>query len=491
MNSTPLLDQTRVKTGVAGLDDVLNGGMIPLRGYVVRGGPGTGKTTLGLHFLSEGAAQGEKVLFITLGENVKDLVQNAASINIETKGMDFLDLSPKSDFFAEVKSYDLFSPAEIERDPITKKIIEHVRRIKPSRVFLDSTSHLRYLAIDNHQFRKQLLSFMRFLLEQEATVLFTSEGSASTPDDDVMYLSDGVISLEQTAQGRTLEVNKFRGSSFKSGKHTLCLSDYGYQVFVRLTPAEHGREHGNGVLSSGIAELDHLLKGGIEQSTVTIVTGPAGAGKTTLGLQFLAETARKKMRSVLFTFEESRDSLIRRAAALQIPIDAMLNGGYLEIIPVEPLLLSADEISHKIRIEVEEKDTRMIMVDSVAGYHMAARGNDLSIKLRGIFKYLANMGVTVIAVKEVESITGEFRATEQGISFMTDNIIFLRYIEVDGEVKRAIGILKKRMGDFERTLREFDISGEGIKVGTPLKHLRGILRGIPERTAFTDTSKSH
>src|SRR5438105_4110823 len=208
---------SRLSTGILGLDEILLGGLIPRRTYLLRGGPGCGKTTLGLQFLTAGAMRGERCLFITLGESEALIRKNAASVGLDLSHVRFLDLSPNSGFFTAMESYDIFSPAEVEREPTTQKIIEVVEDFKPHRVFLDAMTQFRFLSTDAFQFRKQVLSFLRFLVERNATVLFTSEGSESVPDDDLQFMSDGVIHLNSSPEGPTISVGKFRGSDFRSG----------------------------------------------------------------------------------------------------------------------------------------------------------------------------------------------------------------------------------------------------------------------------------
>jgi len=186
----------RVSTGITGLDEILSGGLIPKRAYLVRGGPGCGKTTLGLHFLSEGTTKGESSLLISLGEPEAEIRANAQTLGFDLAQVHFLDLSPNATFFTEVQTYDIFSPAEVEREPVTHQILDQIETLHPQRVFLDAMTQFRYLATDAFQFRKQVLSFLRFLIEQGATILFTSEGSVSTPDDDLQFMSDGVINLQ-------------------------------------------------------------------------------------------------------------------------------------------------------------------------------------------------------------------------------------------------------------------------------------------------------
>lgn len=469
----------RISTGVDGLDEVLHGGLISRRAYLVRGGPGTGKTTLGLHFLVAGASQGENALFITLTESEAAVRQNAQTMGFDLTGVSFLDLSPTAEYFVEVESYDLFSPADVEREPVTQSIVDSVRELRPQRVFVDSMSQLRYLASDSFQYRKQIISFLRFLMELETTVLFASEAGIEAPDEDLQFLSDGVIDLKFAPHGRVLNVVKFRGSGFEGGQHAMRISSTGVDIFPRLVPGDDHQEFVPAVIASGVPEVDELLHGGLERGTITILSGPSGAGKTTMGLLFMKEAAGRGERSVVYSFEEEPEVLMRRCEAINIPVTAMMQRGTLSIVKVEPLLRSPDEFAHMVRDEIERQGTRIVMIDSMAGYRLLLRGDDLVTHLHALSKYMANMGVTVLLVNEVEAITGDFRATEVGISYLADNIIIFRFIELRGELRKTVGVLKKRLTDFERTLREIEITRYGVKVGRPLTDVRGILTGTP------------
>ncbi|MEM9923290.1 MAG: ATPase domain-containing protein [Cyanobacteria bacterium P01_D01_bin.50] len=482
------MDLARLSSGITGFDEILNGGFIPKQAYLTRGGPGSGKTILGLHFLSAGAAKGESTLYITLGESSEQIKVNSAILGFDTKEINFLDLSPNEDFFTQVKTYDIFSPAEVELEPTTQRIIDTVDSTKPKRVLIDSMTQFRYLCSDDFQFRKQVLSFIRFLLKTGATVVFTSDSSPEAPDNDLQFLSDGVIHLHNSPEGRNISISKFRGSEFFGGLHSLRITSEGIRVAPKLQPQIFKRDFTLENISSGIPQLDELLHGGIERGTVTIFTGPTGAGKTTLGLQFMKEAAGRGERSIVYAFEESEEILLARSQAINIPVYAMVNNGNLSVVRVEPLHLTHDEFANQVRYEVEQNKARIVMIDSVAGYRLAMRGADLVSHLHALCKYLQNMGVTVILINETEKITGDFRATELGISYIADNIIFLRYLEIYGEMKKAIGVLKKRLSDFEKTLREIDITRYGIKIGKPLVNLRKILSGTPE---WVDNNQRH
>lgn len=474
-------ENARLSTGVSGLDEVLHGGFLPGRTYLVRGGPGTGKTILGLHFLTAGSARGERTLFISAEEPTDQIVRDAQALHFDLEGIRFVDLTPGSEFFTKGQSYDVFTPAEVEREPTTRMIVDEIETVHPERVFLEAMTQFRYLSPDVFQYHKQVLSLLRFLEERGATVLFTSEGSDVTTDEHLQFLSDGVLNLESTPDmNRVISVNKFRGSDFEGGRHSVRLTDRGMDVYARLVPSRHGQQFIKDIVGSGIRGVDEQLHGGIERGTVTVITGPTGVGKTTLGLAFVEEAASRGERSFILLIEEAVETMLRRSDALGIPTRAMIERGALSAMHVEALRYSPDELAHLVRCEVEKHQTKIVMIDSVAGYRMCIRGEELAKHLHALCAYLRNMGITVLLVNETETIAGALSGTDIGISHLADNVIFLRYVELRGRLERAIGVLKKRVSGFETTLREFEISPLGIRVGRPLTEITGILSGYPE-----------
>ena len=474
----------RLSIGIAGLDEILHGGLMPRRSYLVRGGPGTGKTTLGFHFLTTGVASSESTLFITFVEPEEDLRENAFHLGFNLDGINFLDLSPTSDFFTQVETYDIFSPAEVEREPITQKIIEYIEKLKPQRVFIDTITQFRYLSADEYQFRKQLLSFLRFLIKNGVTVVFTSEVSSTSPDDVLQFMSDGIIHLQLSPEARSLQITKFRGSNYQEGCHSFRLTSQGMEVFPHLMLESYKRDFIAELISSGIPELDQLLHGGLERGMVTLITGPSGVGKTTLGLQFIKEAATKGERSLIYIFEESVQTLILRCESINIPINTMIQEEKLVVVPVEPFLYgTADHLARLVHQEVEKLETKIVMIDSISGYGFSLQSESLVNHLHSLCNYLKNMGVTVILINELEMSSGEFRITEIGISYLVDNIIFMRYMErhlaKTTEIRKAIGVIKKRVSNFEKSLREIEITPSGIKVSKPVSGIGGVLTGIP------------
>ncbi|QKY17528.1 ATPase domain-containing protein [Halorubrum sp. CBA1229] len=472
----------RVSTGIAGLDEILSGGLVPERSYMVRGRAGSGKTILSLHFLQRGVEEGETSLFINLEEDARDLKANAAALGFDTEGIEFLDLSPSADVFTEDQSYEVFAPEEVESEPLTDRIVEGVTEVDPDRVVVDPLTQLRFLLSDDYQFRKQVVGFMRFLKDQSATVVFTVQNTDSLPTDDLEFVTDGSIHLGAEEYGKTIDVPKFRGSSTLSGDHAYRVTDDGVEVYPALQPGRHTGEFAFEQISSGIDGVDDLLHGGIERGTVSIVSGPTGVGKTTLSTQFMKEAAERGERSVIYLFEESRGTFLTRSRAVGIPVDEMLERGTLQVNEVEALERSPQEFARMVREEVEERGAEIVMVDGIAGYRLTLRGEEgmMLEQMHALGRYLKNMGVTAVFIDETRNITGEFQATVENISYLADNIVFLRHLEVQGEMRKAIGVLKKRTSDYERTIREFRITADGVRVGEPMTGLRGILSGTPE-----------
>ncbi|WP_135820462.1 ATPase domain-containing protein [Halostella litorea] len=472
----------RVGTGIADLDAVLNGGLVPGRAYTVRGEPGTGKSILGMHFLT--AAPDDAALYINLEESTANVRENAASLGIDLSDVAFCDLSPESDYFRDNRSYDLFDPDEVEGEAVSDRIGEAIEATDPDRVFLDPATHLRQFAADESRFRKEMASLRRFLAERDATVLFATQPTTAHSDETLQFLTDGTIELNRGSKGRTVEVTKFRGSGYRGGEHTLEISGEGMRVYPKLAPGDHDRTFKPDPISSGVPELDAMLSGGLERGTVSVISGSPGVGKTTTAAHFAAEAAARGERAALYLFEEAAETFRHRSRSIGLPVEDREADGTLETEEVEPLALSPDVFAANVRTAVEERDVEVVVIDGISGYRMSILGDETGLlrELHALCRYLRNMGVTVVLVDDIDSVTGEFQPTSRRISYLADNIVFLRYIEYQGEIRKAVGVLKKRVSDFEPTLRRFRITGDGLAIGEPLTGLRGILTGTPEWT---------
>lgn len=479
-----MTDQTgrddRISTGVEPLDDILAGGLIPGRSYLVRGPPGSGKTVLGVQFLVAGAEVGGTPLMLSMEETEDDIRRNAKALDLDMSEVEIVDLSPGSEDFGG-EAYDVFGPDEVEQPEITERMREAIEATDADRVFLDPVTQLRYLSPDTYRFRKQLLGLKRYVTEREATFMFTSQAAASAPDDDLQFVSDGVLDLRTTENVRVLDVPKFRGSDTLSGRHTMRIERGGIEVFPHLSPGDRNHRIEAEQISSGVPEIDKMLDGGLERGTTTIISGPTGVGKTTTGTLFTKEAAGRGEASAIYLFEESQATLVQRSKMVNIPVQEMIDRGTLHVRQVEALERTPEELAQMVRHDVEEEGVRIVMIDGISGYEVAVEGStkQLSRKLHSLCRWLTNQGVSVILIDEVGTVGGHFEATQAGTSYLADNIVFLRQIEIDGELRKVIGVLKKRVSDFERQLREIEITEHGVRVGERLRGLQGILSGAP------------
>lgn len=455
----------RIETGIKGLDAILYGGLIARRGYLLRGGPGLGKTTLGLSFLASGDAN-EPTLFIGFQEPPEQIRANAGGVGIDTSGIDFLDLSAGEEFFTQNEAYDVFSTADVDRGPIAELIVEAVERIRPGRVFVDSMTQLRFMAPDVAQFRKQTLSFLRYLIHRGSTVLFTSEPSEDFPDDDLQFLADGVISLERRRRRTVIEVGKFRGSRSHNGIHQFRIDGSGFHVFPRQRLPSPKRElNDSRKLGSGNVELDAMLHGGLEAGSVTLLTGPTGIGKSTLAACYAIVSAKQGHPAIIYIFEEEMTTYLSRLRNLGIDIDTPMKSGSLQVEQVEPLRYLADEFTSMVRSDVEEKAIELVVLDSISGFDIALEiDEDVGRPLHAFAKNLSRLHVSVLMVNENRVTTQELRVSDRDINYLADNVIYLRYLQTPVALKKIIGILKKRLSDFDNALYLFRVAPGGIEL---------------------------
>jgi circadian clock protein KaiC len=472
----------KVSTGTPGLDHVLHGGFLSGHAAIVVGGPGTGKTILALQFLAAGEGQS---LYIGFEERERELRRNAASLGIDLSNVSILDLSAESDRFFRNEPYTLFTSEEIEGEDTLSRIAAAIESNDVDRLVIDPLSELHSLLPDDFQFRRSISSLFNELIDREITTLCTVQSTDDEATADLEHLGNVTIDVRRTTDRRTLEVTKFRGSPSVSGRHTVRIhADSGARLYPKLRPGDHYRETSRDRLPSDVPGLDDLLQGGLERGSVTIISGPSGVGKTTTGTHFLQAAARRGERALAFLFEELRSDYLHRSTQLGFDVQRLVDDGILEVEEVESLTQSPDEFAHSVREAVETRDVTFVMLDGVAGYRLGLRGDDsqsqLTRELHALCRYLKRMGVTVVLVEEIRNVTGEFTPTEQQTSYLADTIVFLRYLEVDGRIEKAIGVLKKRYGGFDRTLRELSIDTGGLRVGEQLRGYRGLLQGIVE-----------
>jgi len=472
---------SKVPSGTPGLDSVLDGGFVRGTTTVVTGGAGSGKTILALQFL----AAGSDGLYIGFEERESDVRRNAAALGIDMEDVEVLDLSASGDRFFGDDAYTVFPSEQVEGEELLERITDALDDTDVDRLVIDPLTELRALLPDDFQFRRNISSLFNELNERSVTTLCTAQPVGGGGDTDLQFLGNTSIVLRRETDRRTLEVTKYRGSSFATGHHTLRIhADTGAQVYPKLVPGDHYRERDRSQLASGIENLDRLLGGGIERGSVTVVSGPSGVGKTTTASVFLEAAAKSGARGAIYLFEELKSDYLYRSGELGLELEGLAADGEIEITEVESLTRSPDEFAHDVRQAVEERGVEFVVLDGVSGYRLGLRGDDseaeLTRELHALSRYLKRMGVTVVLIEEVGTVTGDFTATTNEISYLADNLVFLRYLELEGELRKAIGVLKKRYSRFESALRRLEIDEGGVQVGDKLVGYQGLLTGVAE-----------
>jgi circadian clock protein KaiC len=482
-NGTP-----RVSTGVGGLDVILGGGLPRGRVYLVQGDPGVGKTTMALQFLLQGRLCGERGMYVTLGETRAELQDVAASHGWSLDGIDILEIQTgeSEEELRDEESYDVFHPAEIELGQVMRSLLDHAKRTNPMRVVIDSLSEVRLLARDPLRYRRQLLALKRYFVTQGATVLLLEAAAAEKIGDlQSNTLVHGVVLMEQEMPNfgmkrRRLSVVKLRGVRFDDGLHDFKVETGGVQVYPRLVAAEHHGDNGAGQVQSGLQELDTLLGGGLTLGTSTIIIGPAGAGKSTLAGTYATAAAERGDRSVIFTFDESAPTFIKRSEGVGMRMRDKVASGAVNVVQVDPGELAPGQFAQMVRDCVEKRGARVVVIDSLNGYLAATPGEKfLTVQLHELLTYLGNKGVCTILIVAQHGLLGEGMQAAVDASYLADTIILLRYFEHSGQVRKAISVVKKRTGPHENSIREFQITPGAVKVGRPLDGFAGVLGGAP------------
>ncbi|NOT24961.1 MAG: AAA family ATPase [Acidobacteria bacterium] len=472
-------------SGVGGLDDVLSGGFTPNRTYLLEGVPGSGKTTMALQFLLEGARRGEPVLYVTLSETEEELRGVAASHDWTLDGVNVRQLLASEESLRSDDQYTMFHPSEVELGETTKAVLADVERIKPARVVFDSLSELRLLAGNPLRYRRQILALKQFFAGRNCTVLLLDDLTTAANDLQVQSIAHGVLRLEQRypeygSERRRLLVIKYRGVAFRGGYHDCVITRAGLVVFPRLIAAEHRPTATMEKLPSGIEQLDSLLGGGIERGTSTLVVGAAGTGKSTLAGQFVASAAARGQKAAMFIFDESINTLLTRNSGLGIDLHRHIAAGQVTIQQIDPAELTPGQFVHNIRRAVEQDQASIVVIDSLNGYLNAMpEEHYLIVQLHELLTYLGQASVATLLIGAQQGLVGSQMTTPVDASYLADSVILMRYFETRGELRQAISVVKKRGGAHERSIREFRLEKGRISVGPPLKEFRGVLTGVP------------
>ncbi len=480
----------RVSSGNAGLDAIVLGGLPAHRLYLVEGAPGSGKTTMALQFLLDGAARGERTLYITLSETREELHSVATSHGWDLSGIDLFELASAEAVLGPGREQSVLHSWEVELGGTIRLIQAEVERVNPRRVVFDSLSEMRLLAQNSLRYRRQVLALKQFFAGRKTTVILvddlTSFGGGR--DEQLHSLCHGVVTLERLTLGfgaarRRLQVQKLRGVPFVGGYHDLVIDIGGIRVFPRVTALDAQRPFIGGPTPSGVAQLDALFGGGPLRGTSTLISGPAGSGKTTLALQYAHAACTRGECVSLYEFDERVGTLMLRAKAMGLDLDGHVASGCLKIRQVDPAEISPGEFAALVKDEVEQRKSRLVIVDSLNGYVAAMpEEQQLILQMHELLSYLNQQGVVTFLINPQIGLMGNMSTGSVNVSYVADAVILLRFFEAGGRLRKAISVLKNRGGAHEDSIRELRIDASGVRVGEPLTDFKGVLTGTPEYT---------
>ena len=485
--------ENQAASGIRGLDDVLCGGFSRGSLFLVEGTPGAGKTTLALSYLLEGARRGETGLYITLSETRPELLRGAASHGWTIEpSIEVFELQPPESLLDPKRAQTLLYASDLELGETVKAIVEAADRTKPSRIVIDSLSEIRLLAQNSLRYRRQVLAMKHYFARLGATVLALDDLTADAIDKTAHSIAHGVVRLEQLtpdygAERRRLRVVKYRGRAFRGGFHDFAIKTGGLEVYPRLVSSEYRGGYEVRAVSSGNAEFDALLGGGLESGSSTLILGPAGAGKSLLVFQFLAAACSRGEKAALFAFDEELGLLFRRSKAMGIDLEALTKQGCLSVVQVDTAELSPGEFAHRVKTAVQQDGARTIVIDSLNGYQQAMpEENFLILHMHELLQFLNRQGASTFLTVAQHGLVGDMK-TPVDVTYLADSVILLRFFEADARVRRAISVIKKRTGFHEDTIRQFKISNSGLALGGPLTGFHGVLRGVPSYRGSGDT----
>jgi len=459
--------QERVPTGIEGLDEVLGGGYPRHTMLLLRGEPGTGKTTAGLQFMAAGVARGERVLFVSLSQTHDQLASIAATHGISIDGVRIESLDTLTSRRDRSVSVDTHDAMQVE---LVRRIHEALDAGAPDLFVFDSLLELRLLSGEAMAYRTAVLDLRRRLAERGTTALVIDHMDAPIADNQVEGLAHGAIHL--TAESppigisrRRLHVSKLRGSPFREGYHDFRIVTGGLTVFPRIVPATLDEGGLGASLASGQAALDEMLGGGLEFGTTTLITGQAGTGKSTLAALFAVAAVAAGARAALYLFEERPEVFRTRSAAVGVDMPGAERAGLLDTHNFHPAEISPGEFSRTVVQSVEEDGVRLVVIDSLSGYLNALPDREnVIIHLHTLLQYLARRGVLVIVTLAQHGLLGEDPRSDLDTSYLADSVILLRHYAAGSEVRRSLAILKKRHSDHERKIQEFVIRPGAVEV---------------------------
>ncbi len=490
----------RVSTGVEGLDAILSGGLAPGHPYLVLGAPGTGKTTLALQFALEGARRGERVLFASISQSAGDLRRIAASHGWSLDDIDIEELIRGTEADPLTTRQTVLHPADVELSASVDALAETLEEVRPARLVFDSVGVLKTLAAgDTYRYHTEVTALVRLIQQHQATSLIIGAAPQEdgSSDDELQTLVHGVIRLVRSAPvygsvRRSVQVEKSRATAFHTGWHNYSIETGGIAAYPRLNvflgqakpfrePKEVWEEAESWeYMESGIEELDEMLGGGFEFGTSGVIVGATGTGKSTLAMVYAHAALRQGRNAAVFLFTERPRTFVRRASDLSMDVRPFLKDGRLHLQTVDVGELSPGAFADRLR-SVVDAGAEVVIIDSLTGYFHAMLDEALlQVQMHDILSFIASRGVLGLLIVDQHGLVGREMMAPVDISYMCDSLIVMRNYDEGGRVRRAMAVVKKRYGRHDMTVRELEVTGEGLRIGEPRHDLIGVLSGSPQ-----------
>ncbi|HEX9105740.1 MAG TPA: ATPase domain-containing protein [Longimicrobiales bacterium] len=472
-------------TGVPGLDQVLGGGMPEYSFNLIAGEPGTGKTTLAQQILFANATPERPALYFTvLGEPTLKMLRYQQQFS-------FFDVDAVGQAIRFVNLSDLALDQDLQK--VLERIVQEVEQAQPSLVVVDSFRTVLRAAVGGPAAEPNLQSFLQRLAIQltnrQVTSFLVGEYSeGEVHDNPIFTVADGILWMFQKADGnasvRKLQAVKMRGRASIPGLHPFRISGDGIRVFPRIgeVPVRPDARRSSERLSTGIPALDEMMGGGIPAGDAVLVAGPAGSGKTLVGMQFMIDGLQRGESGVIAMFEEYPEEYLLRARTLGVDLEAMIEQDRLRLLRLRPLDLSVDEVLQELQDSVLRLGATRVVMDSLSGFEVglaATEGGEMRQSLYRMIATLTGLGVTVVMTAEVAEAFAPPRFTAHAISFLTDDIIMQRFVELNGYIRSVIGVVKMRRSGHSRALRLYEITPAGLVMDAILRGYDGIVTGVP------------
>jgi circadian clock protein KaiC len=486
----------KLRTGISSLDIIAKGGLPKNRTTLISGTAGSGKTVFAIHFLAAGIELGERGVFVTFEESVEDVRQNMRSFGWDLAAWEdegklaFVDASPDPQI-------DTVESGGFDLGALIARIENAVKKVKATRVSVDSLGAVFSQFSDQAMVRGELFRIASALKRMGVTAVLTAErtedhgpvarfGVEEFIADNVMILRNA---LEDETRRRTIEILKFRGCDHQKGEYPFTIVPRGGVIVIPLSAMQLSMKSSNVRISSGNTDLDEMCGGGLFRDSVTLVSGATGTGKTLTVSQFLQGGAANGEKCLLLAFEESRDQMVRNATGWGFDFEKMERGGLLRVVCDYPDVSGLEDWLVTIQGIINDFGPQRVALDSLSALENVGTIKAFREFVIGLTSFIKHKEITGMFTSTTGSLMGGDSITESHISTLTDSIILLRYVEMFGEMKRGLTVLKMRGSAHDKAIREFTIGKGGMQMGRAFRNVTGILSGAPMHISPGDVER--